>query len=123
MGRVHQALGGQANLKQALELYQKGLDFSEALARQLNTVSAYDDLAVSYYKMGSCLPEGYVERRRYLVKFMELSEQLFRQTHNERYRKFVEQAHQLLSQAQQAAQPADHPVKASLWSKLFGRGK
>ena len=123
VGGIYEALGGQANLKQALELYRRGMELAEALVRELNTVSAYDDLAVSYYHVGSCLPEGAEERRRCLMQFLELSERLFRQTQSQRHQEFVEEAHQLLGEGETAAQPADHPDKASLWSKFFGRGK
>lgn len=123
MGGIYEALGGQGNLKRALALYRRGLELAEALGRELNTVSAYDDLAVSYYHVGSCLPEGSEERRRCLTQFLQLSEALFRQTQSQRHREFVEEAHQLLGKTQQTAQPADHPAKTSLWSRLFGRGK
>ena len=123
VGGIYEALGGQANLKQALELYRRGMELAEALVRELNTVSTYDDLAVSYYHVGSCLPEGVEERRRCLMQFLELSERLFRQTQSQRHQEFVEEAHQLLGEGETAAQPATHPTKRSLWSKLFGRGK
>ena len=100
VGEIYEALGGQANLERARALYQKGLDLSEALAQALNTISAYDDLAVSYYKMGFHLPEGSEERRRYSMQFLELSQQLYRQTHGQRHQTMVSVARRLLGEAE-----------------------
>ncbi len=49
-------LGGIAeamrNLKAAKGYYEQDLEISRAIADETRTVSAYDDLAVSYYKLG-----------------------------------------------------------------------
>lgn len=34
-------------------MYRKSMKLSEELSRELKTLSAYDDLAVSYYRVGT----------------------------------------------------------------------
>ena len=44
-------LGGNANLGYALELYKNDLELCEKLAEELSTIDAYDDLAVSLFRI------------------------------------------------------------------------
>ena len=52
VGGVCKALGGQANLERTLELYQRGLECAEALAREQNTARSRRDLAICHNKVG-----------------------------------------------------------------------
>ena len=70
LGDIEQALGNPEGAKRH---YEQALEIREKLARETKMVSAYDDLAVSYYKMGTLA--GNIDRA-YLTKAYKIWESL-----------------------------------------------
>ena len=58
-----------------LEYYEKALEISLKLAEETKTVKSYDDLAVSYYKLGS-IDDSPSRGRAYFLKALEIWEAL-----------------------------------------------
>ena len=70
LGDIEQALGNPEGAKRH---YEQDLEISEKLARETKTVSAYDDLAVSYYKVGTL--DGRIDKE-YLTKAFKIWDNL-----------------------------------------------
>ena len=64
----------EGDLTEAKRYYTLGLEISEALAKETGTVGAYDDLALSYYKIA--LTQISEESVSYLLKALSIWEQL-----------------------------------------------
>ena len=72
LGNVEKVL---RNPEGAKRNYERALEISEKLAKETNTVSAYDDLALSYYKVGTL--DGNIDKE-YLIKAYKIWEILTR---------------------------------------------
>lgn len=99
VGSICEALGGQESMERSLAYARKSWKLAEAMARDWKAIFAYDSLAISCHLLGTHPAEGTEARRNYLEQFLQLSEQLYRQTHSQRHQTMVSVARQLLEEA------------------------
>lgn len=99
VGSICEALGGQESMERSLAYARKSWKLAEAMAREWKAIFAYDSLAISCHLLGTHPAEGTEARRNYLEQFLQLSEQLYRQTHSQRHQTMVSVARQLLEEA------------------------
>ena len=86
---IYEQLGGKDNLKKALELYQKCLDIKEQLAESESTIDAYDDLAVSLYKVAMHEYTDPKTKKQLLTRGLQVAKMLYDNLPNERYETLV----------------------------------
>ncbi len=86
---IYEQLGGRENLNKALELCQKYLELSEQLAESESTIDAYDDLAVSLYKVAMHEYADKQTKKQLLTRGLQVAKMLYDNLPNERYKTFL----------------------------------
>lgn len=97
MGDNYLEMGGAKNQERAKEVYKKSLEISEKLAREKGTISSYDDLAVSLYKIAVCPGIELSVKKQFLEQLLEISKELYQKTGNKKYIEFIATAKRELS--------------------------
>ena len=87
---IYEQLGGKDNLQKALELYKKDMEICEQLSASENTINAYDDLAVSLYRVAMHEYTDTKNKKQLLTRGLQVAKMLYDNLPNERYETFVE---------------------------------
>ena len=112
----------QGDLSGAKDYYLKALAISERLAAESEGTQAKDDLAVSYYKIGTFEGTDRNERIGYLQKAKAIWADLAQATGIDEYRRRMNIAESLIHEAQTSASSgqAPAPKKSHLAGKIIG---
>ena len=91
IGEMYERSGGNKNIKKAQVMYEKALQIAAGLIDKEKSVQSYDDLAVFLYKVACHPMTSFDTKRKYLDYMLYISEMLYQNTSDLRYKQFIDE--------------------------------